>query len=105
MFLTLMRSFLVLFLVLWLKLVKDFLKVRFFFQAEDGIRGRDVTVVQTCALPISFPHEPATRPPGLTEQPGSGLTVMRTHTRGPNGCMRVLLRDVVRAFSSHDPAP
>ena len=24
----------------------------FFFQAEDGIRGRDVTGVQTCALPI-----------------------------------------------------
>src|SRR5277367_7189045 len=24
-----------------------------FFQAEDGIRGRDVTGVQTCALPIS----------------------------------------------------
>jgi len=25
----------------------------FFFQAEDGIRVRDVTGVQTCALPIS----------------------------------------------------
>src|SRR5208283_1359075 len=24
----------------------------FFFQAEDGIRSRDVTGVQTCALPI-----------------------------------------------------
>ena len=24
----------------------------FFFQAEDGIRDRDVTGVQTCALPI-----------------------------------------------------
>src|SRR5437773_10056722 len=28
--------------------------VFFFFQAEDGIRDRDVTGVQTCALPISF---------------------------------------------------
>src|SRR5207249_8132315 len=28
----------------------------FFFQAEDGIRVRNVTGVQTCALPISF-HE------------------------------------------------
>src|SRR6266513_679637 len=27
----------------------------FFFQAEDGIRGRNVTGVQTCALPISGP--------------------------------------------------
>ena len=29
-------------------------KVVFFFQAEDGIRGRLVTGVQTCALPISW---------------------------------------------------
>src|SRR5699024_12138608 len=28
------------------------LLVRFFFQAEDGIRDRNVTGVQTCALPI-----------------------------------------------------
>src|SRR5690554_1615261 len=27
-------------------------KGNFFFQAEDGIRGADVTGVQTCALPI-----------------------------------------------------
>ena len=27
----------------------------FFFQAEDGIRDRDVTGVQTCALPILRP--------------------------------------------------
>src|SRR5207248_7265769 len=27
----------------------------FFFQAEDGIRDRTVTGVQTCALPISSP--------------------------------------------------
>src|SRR5207249_9659327 len=27
----------------------------FFFQAEDGIRDRNVTGVQTCALPISWP--------------------------------------------------
>src|SRR5699024_11320055 len=29
--------------------------VFFFFQAEDGIRDRNVTGVQTCALPISSP--------------------------------------------------
>src|SRR2546425_6115995 len=28
----------------------------FFFQAEDGIRDKLVTGVQTCALPISFPQ-------------------------------------------------
>src|SRR5207249_8376621 len=30
----------------------------FFFQAEDGIRDRNVTGVQTCALPISLPDAP-----------------------------------------------
>src|SRR5207249_6020753 len=30
------------------------LYVVFFFQAEDGIRDRNVTGVQTCALPISL---------------------------------------------------
>src|SRR5437773_2796385 len=30
----------------------DFIFFFFFFQAEDGIRDRDVTGVQTCALPI-----------------------------------------------------
>src|SRR5437867_6067814 len=30
--------------------------VFFFFQAEDGIRDRTVTGVQTCALPISRAH-------------------------------------------------
>src|SRR5438094_5976528 len=29
----------------------------FFFQAEDGIRDRTVTGVQTCALPISYSLE------------------------------------------------
>src|SRR2546430_10288539 len=32
--------------------------MRFFFQAEDGIRDLTVTGVQTCALPISRPEEP-----------------------------------------------
>src|SRR5438067_5120027 len=29
----------------------------FFFQAEDGIRDRNVTGVQTCALPILLAHD------------------------------------------------
>src|SRR5699024_11970645 len=29
----------------------------FFFQAEDGIRDRNVTGVQTCALPIYLPND------------------------------------------------
>src|SRR5205823_10541873 len=31
-------------------------RLGFFFQAEDGIRGKLVTGVQTCALPISARH-------------------------------------------------
>src|SRR5437773_11243873 len=31
-----------------------YISIFFFFQAEDGIRDRDVTGVQTCALPISM---------------------------------------------------
>src|SRR6266704_1837044 len=34
----------------------------FFFQAEDGIRGRHVTGVQTCALPICCWFPPRRRP-------------------------------------------
>src|SRR5215467_15448552 len=34
----------------------------FFFQAEDGIRDYKVTVVQTCALPISCPASPPASP-------------------------------------------
>src|SRR6266540_5206957 len=34
----------------------------FFFQAEDGIRDRDVTGVQTCALPISVGPAPKASP-------------------------------------------
>src|SRR5437667_11872316 len=37
----------------------------FFFQAEDGIRDRDVTGVQTCALPISRHAQTRIRVPGV----------------------------------------
>jgi transposase len=49
---------------------------------------------------LGFAHEPATRPPVLTEQPGSGLTVMRTPHPGPEGVHASHLRTAVRAFSS-----
>src|SRR5699024_11886443 len=52
----------------------------FFFQAEDGIRDRNVTGVQTCALPIS-------RLPGVRREEGaarlqrSGLPTARDRRR------------------------
>src|SRR5438067_2808445 len=42
----------------------------FFFQAEDGIRDRNVTGVQTCALPISVAAI------------GAAITVVATHRHG-----------------------
>src|SRR5699024_11886001 len=50
----------------------------FFFQAEDGIRDRNVTGVQTCALPIStdsvrFTLADHSSPASLVGNAGSGL--------------------------------
>src|SRR5699024_12820126 len=48
----------------------------FFFQAEDGIRDRNVTGVQTCALPICLLPEVREAPVGATggtrAEPGRG---------------------------------
>ena len=44
----------------------------FFFQAEDGIRDRDVTGVQTCALPICAGHASGTDEPGRGDRLGRG---------------------------------
>src|SRR5437867_9369943 len=41
----------------------------FFFQAEDGIRDRTVTGVQTCALPISAPAPTVSAPPAAALAP------------------------------------
>src|SRR5699024_11829471 len=65
----------------------------FFFQAEDGIRDRNVTGVQTCALPISLGAVSGldVSPLGLDEDVGVRLSMVgalvedddvRTFTRG-----------------------
>src|SRR5207249_7691381 len=51
----------------------------FFFQAEDGIRDRNVTGVQTCALPISrdlVPISPAIAEPSTGETMGQSAEKM-----------------------------
>src|SRR5207248_5976330 len=45
------------FFLCWFFVLLLFFFFFFFFQAEDGIRDRTVTGVQTCALPISLPLE------------------------------------------------
>src|SRR5207248_8740486 len=51
----------------------------FFFQAEDGIRDRTVTGVQTCALPIS--RRPCwSRRAGTAPTPGCARTRRRLRT-------------------------
>src|SRR5256885_11915025 len=54
--------------------------VRFFFQAEDGIRDYKVTGVQTCALPI-WPAGLASAVYGASE----GLEVLLLETYSPGG--------------------
>src|SRR5437868_11265839 len=44
--------------------------VVFFFQAEDGIRDRNVTGVQTCALPISLIRWSRARTGSTARPPG-----------------------------------
>src|SRR5699024_11423454 len=63
--------------------------ISFFFQAEDGIRDRNVTGVQTCALPIFAYKEIA----GILEIP-IGTVMSRLH-RGRK-LLRGLLTDYAR---------
>src|SRR5699024_11251972 len=48
----------------------------FFFQAEDGIRDRNVTGVQTCALPICLDGDSAAAGPFLQTVPQAGGAVV-----------------------------
>src|SRR2546430_5809388 len=50
-------------------MLRAFICIFFFFQAEDGIRDLTVTGVQTCALPISL-HAPAVL---FLDEPTSGV--------------------------------
>src|SRR5687767_15397457 len=68
----------------------------FFFQAEDGIRDKLVTGVQTCALPILEAGGAAalTRAHGLRRGP---LLPRQHDKRGPSRCARLPGRDARRS--------
>src|SRR5437016_2429557 len=54
--------------------------VRFFFQAEDGIRDWSVTGVQTCALPISSPFGK-----GLVQWGAASTVFASSNVQEPSG--------------------
>src|SRR5207249_5302184 len=60
----------------------------FFFQAEDGIRDRNVTEVQTCALPISAIYEAAE---GQRTSASTSSMAEKRHTSRPFSSIRVTL--------------
>src|SRR5260221_7756992 len=60
---------------------KAWLKFRFFFQAEDGIRDHCVTGVQTCALPISLGVSPHSFVVGRGRRAGRSRRFMRRSTQ------------------------
>src|SRR5699024_12079683 len=65
----------IIFIVCCLMMV--FVVVFFFFQAEDGIRDRNVTGVQTCALPILACYEKYFEPLVMEEQIWTRLTFQK----------------------------
>src|SRR5207249_8815804 len=75
----------------------------FFFQAEDGIRDRNVTGVQTCALPIWEP-EPAPAldapapPPSVIEAPAESAEALYGEIQQFVAGVRDLVNDGSVAF-------
>src|SRR5699024_10081216 len=68
----------------------------FFFQAEDGIRDRNVTGVQTCALPIS--GRGALTMGRFFDPAGGGL---RVELRSEDGTFFALLRPIAYAADGY----
>src|SRR5699024_11612014 len=77
----------------------------FFFQAEDGIRDRNVTGVQTCALPISLlfrrrPPQP-NYPPHIVPEPDNGSRLELQPHQG--GISRLAPRRLASTLQSVPP--
>src|SRR6266513_3448152 len=75
-------------------------KYFFFFQAEDGIRDRNVTGVQTCALPISeaIGYGVRERTPDAAPYIAVYLCTARLVPDNRRWCFRAPSRAAVRAF-------
>src|SRR5437773_8372427 len=77
----------------------------FFFQAEDGIRDRDVTGVQTCALPISRWRRSRNPWLGLPPQGASGPVRWRCIPICRQSCRPLHRPPPVRRARSASPTP
>src|SRR5436305_1304219 len=73
----------------------------FFFQAEDGIRGADVTGVQTCALPISQTYAATSSDVGSTIR----VTVTASNSAGSSSASSSATAAVAAAPPSNTGAP
>src|SRR5207249_9070803 len=71
----------------------------FFFQAEDGIRDRNVTGVQTCALPISLAECPLARKHPGAADPILGACYIPAGAR--SGQHRAMSFESSRALAAH----
>ena len=65
--------------------------VCFFFQAEDGIRDRLVTGVQTCALPICVQAQGDHSLTWNAQEQASGMYLVRAETAGSVAVQKILL--------------
>src|SRR5438309_10819897 len=76
----------------------------FFFQAEDGIRDGTVTGVQTCALPISTPHQFHFWTANETTIGIGAIVRVEASERGALGVGRVVYGVVTDGFAYSDLA-
>src|SRR5687767_15570527 len=76
----------------------------FFFQAEDGIRDKLVTGVQTCALPISRPHVSWGTLPRRTERAAPTRSRPRARRSGVTVCVctHAVARTTARPMRSEE---
>src|SRR5437868_13888245 len=74
----------------------------FFFQAEDGIRDRNVTGVQTCALPI-LRSSSRLETPGCLRRASSNVSTSRSRAiggrlmRSSSALMKAMSNDALRS--------